>query len=91
MMTPNDAKNEMLVMVLADLAEICKKLNENLAVPEALRLQAHKFVSEFNSLVPHHYKGTPVHHAQGEELLIRMARFLPRVLEVQAEPRVVVA
>lgn len=35
-MTTLESRNEMLVMVLTDLAEICKKLTENSAVPEEL-------------------------------------------------------
>jgi len=33
-MTSLESKNEMLVMVLTDLAAVCKKLGENSAVPE---------------------------------------------------------
>ena len=42
-MTSNEAKNEMLVMVLTDLAGICKKLAEHSEVPDTLREQAHNF------------------------------------------------
>jgi hypothetical protein len=35
-MTTLESRNEMPVMVLTDLAEICKKLTENSAVPEEL-------------------------------------------------------
>jgi len=90
-MTSNDAKNEMLVMVLTDLAEICKKLTDNEAVPETLRVQARQFVAEFSLLAPYRGKGSPAQHAQGEQLLIRIARFLPTVLQVQAGPRATVA
>lgn len=87
-MATNDEKNEMLVMVLTDLAGICKKLTKNSAVPEELRVQATKYAEDFDLLLPHKGKGTPLAHAQGEELLAKMARFLPRLLEVYAEPRV---
>lgn len=86
-MTSMESKNEMLVMVLTDLAAICKKLAENSAVPEELRVEARKFGEEFDSLLPHRGKGTAAQHAQGERLLAKIARFLPRVLEVQAQPR----
>ena len=85
-MTSNDAKNEMLVMVLTDLAGICKKLIENSAVPENLRVKAREFGEEFDTLAPHRGKATPAIHAQAEHLLIQIARFLPRVVEVQAMP-----
>jgi len=88
-MSSNESKNEMLVMVLIDLAAICEKLSENSAVPEHLRVKARQLVEEFNLLLPHRGKGTEVHHFQGEKLLEKIARFLPRVLEVQAEPTVV--
>jgi hypothetical protein len=87
MATP-ESKNEMLVMVLTDLAGICKKLAENSAVPETLRVQARKFGEEFDSLAPYRGKGTAHQHAEGEQLLTKIARFLPRIVEtVQAQPR----
>ena len=88
-MISNEAKNEMLVMVLTDLAGICKKLAENSAVPEAMRVEARKFGEAFDSLSPYRGKGTGAQHAQAEQLLARIARFLPRVLEVQAKPAIV--
>ena len=88
-MTSNEAKNEMLVMVLTDLAGICRKLAENSAVPEALRVEARKLGEEFDLLSPYRGKGTTFQHLQGEQLLEKIARFLPRVLEVRAEPSIV--
>ena len=87
-MTSSASKSEMLVMVLIDLAAICKKLSGNSAVPEGLRVKAGEFVAEFNSLLPARGKGTAAQHFHGEGLLIRISRFLPRLLEVQAEPAV---
>ena len=84
--TANDAKNEMLVMVLTDLAGICKKLAENSAVPDILRVEARNFGMEFDSLSPYRGKGTAAQHAQGEQLLVKIARYLPRLLDVQAQP-----
>lgn len=49
-MTTMEAKNEMLVMVLTDLAGICKKLAESSAVPEKLRVEARKFGEEFDTV-----------------------------------------
>jgi hypothetical protein len=86
---PFEAKNEMLVMVLTDLSAICKKLTENSAVPEGLRVKAREFVTEFNALLPVRGKGTAAQHVQGEQLLMKIARFLPSVLEVQAAPATV--
>jgi hypothetical protein len=85
-MTSNESKNEMLVMVLTDLAAICDKLIDHPAVPEELRHRASGFVNEFNMLWPDRGKGTPSQHVQGQELLIKISRFLPRLLEVHAEP-----
>ena len=81
-MTSMESKNEMLVMVLTDLAGICKKLAENSAVPEKLRAEARKFGEEFDSLAPYRGKGTSAQHVQGELLLTKIARFLPRVVEM---------
>jgi len=88
-MTSSESKNEMLVMVLTDLSAICKKLTESSAVPEELRVQAAQLVEEFDLLVPFRGRGTAYQHFQGEDLLIRMARFLPRVTEGQTEPATV--
>ena len=85
-MATNESKNEMLVMVLIDLAGICRKLEENSAAPSELRTQAGQLVAEFDELLPRRGKGTPAEHAKGEQLLVKIARFLPRVLEVGARP-----
>ena len=82
-----DDKNDMLVMVLEDLAGICGKLADHPGLPETLRAQSRKFVDEFDALLPVKGKGTAAQQAQGERLLAAIARFLPRVLEVQATPR----
>jgi len=88
-MNSNEAKNEMLVGVLIDLAAICQKLAENSAVPEELRVKARYLVEEFDSLAPYRGKGAADRHFQGEKLVEKIARFLPRLLEVQAQPAVV--
>ena len=85
-MTSNQAKNEVEVMVLSDLAAICKKLAGNSAVPERLREQASEFAKEYDSLMPHKGKGDAAIHFQAESLLIRITRFLPRILELQPWP-----
>jgi hypothetical protein len=85
-MTSNQAKNEVEVMVLSDLAAICKKLADNSDVPEKLRTQAGELVKEYDSLVPHRGMGNAVMHFHGESLLVRMARFLPRILDLQPWP-----
>ena len=85
-MTSNQAKNEVEGMVLSDLAAICKKIAENSAVPEKLRVKAGEFVEEYDSLVPHRGKGNANVHYQAESLLIRMARFIPRILDLEPWP-----
>jgi hypothetical protein len=85
-MASNESKNEMLVMVLIDLSTICQKLTESSAVPKELQIQASELVAEFSELLPARGKGTAAQHFQGEKLLIKMARFLPKLLEVHAEP-----
>jgi hypothetical protein len=69
-MTSNEARNELKVMVLSDLAAICKKVAENSAVPDDLRADAREMVEEFNSLLPVRGKGNPLEQAQGELLLM---------------------
>jgi hypothetical protein len=82
----NQAKNEVEVMVLSDLAAICKKVAENSAVPENLRVQFDSFAKEYDSLVPQRGKGNASVHYQAENLLIRISRFLPRILDLQTWP-----
>ena len=85
-MDANAARNEVKVMVVMDLAAICRKLAENSIVPDGIRAEARELLKEFDSLLPARGKGNPSEHAQGESLLIRMARFLPRVIEIQSWP-----
>jgi hypothetical protein len=85
-MTSNRTKNEVEVMVLSDLAATCRKLAENPAVPPRLREQAGELVQEFDLLVPHRGTGNATVHFRGENLLVRMSRFLPRILELQPWP-----
>jgi hypothetical protein len=85
-MTSNEARNKLKVMVLSDLAAICKKVAENSAVPDNLRADARGLVEEFNSLLPVRGKGNPLEHAQGEFLLIKMGRFFPRIAEIRSLP-----
>ena len=73
---------KMEVMVLTGLVAICKNLAKNSRVPEELQVKARKFVERYDSLVPDRGRNTTAQHAQGEELLIEIARFLPSVLEV---------
>jgi len=79
-MTPTKPKDEILGMLLADLAGICKKLGDSSAVPEELRMRARQLAQEFDTLVPYSGIATPAQHAQGEELLFKITRFLPSVL-----------
>jgi hypothetical protein len=74
------------VMVLSDLAAICQKLSENSIVPKMLRDRASEFVEEFHSLVPYSGKGDAKVHFQAENLLIKIARFLARMVELQTWP-----
>jgi len=85
-MTSGEARNAIKVMVLSDLGAICQKLAERSAVPPSLREQAAQMVEEFNTLLPDRGKGTAPEHFMGEQLLIQMARFLPRIVEVQSWP-----
>lgn len=87
-MTTTELKNAMLTMVLTDLAMICKKLANDSVLPEELRMKAHEFTEQYDSLVPVRGNGNALQHARGEELLTKMARFLPRVLEVEARPAI---
>jgi hypothetical protein len=43
-------------------------------------------VEEFNVVAEGLVRGNATEHFEGAELLVRMARFLPRVLEVHSTP-----
>ena len=70
-MISNDEKNEMLVTVLTDLAEICTKLANNPVLSNELRIQARQFREAYDCLVP---KGNFAQHLMGEELIVKIAR-----------------
>ena len=83
-MMSNDQKNDVEVMVLTDLAGICKKLAGTPGFPDALRTQAREFGDAYDLLLPYKGQGKIAQHEMGEALLTRIARFIPRVLEVQS-------
>jgi hypothetical protein len=82
----NESRNAMKTMVLEDLSAICKKLKDHPAAPDDLRARASEMVEEFNVLVGDRDRGNAFEHFEGESLLITMARFLPRVVEVHSTP-----
>ena len=79
-MSSNDAKNEMSIDVLIDLAGICKKLAHNPVVPEDIRKQANKYAQDFVVLEASRGEGTRAEHFWGENLTNSIAQLLPRVL-----------
>jgi hypothetical protein len=85
-MSANEERNNLKVMVVMDLAATCKKVAENSAAPDNLRTQARELVEEFEALLPARGTGNPHAHFHGEQLLAKMARFLPRILEVESWP-----
>ena len=86
-MSSNEEKNEMLVMVLTDLAGIYRKLAENPAVPDYVRVKARESGGQFDLLSAGRGKGNiQLSHFQGEQLMVEMARFLPNLLVVDARP-----
>jgi hypothetical protein len=85
-MDENAARNEMKVMVVVDLAAICKELAENAVVPDDTRAQARELVGEFELLLPARGKGTTQEHFFGERLLFKMARFLEGIPNVPSLP-----
>lgn len=80
----NAAKNEMKVMVLMDLAALCKKLADNPAITKEMRAKARHFVEKYNLLEPYRGKGDHSQHFEGEQLIDQITRFLPRVLEIKS-------
>ena len=82
--TTNAARNEMKVMVLTDLAALCKKLADNPVITEQMRTKARQFVEKYNLLEPYRGKGHHTQHFEGEQLIEQITRFLPRVLEVKS-------
>jgi hypothetical protein len=85
-MDTNVARNELKVMVVMDLAAICKKVADNPAVPDDLREEARELIEEFDYLLPFRGRGDPGQHEWGETLLVKMARFLPKMNQIQSWP-----
>lgn len=84
--TSNEARNEMKVMVLTDLAALCKKLSDNPAITNEMRAEARQFLADYNLIAPFRGKGNAAQHIEGELLIDQIARFIPRVLEIESHP-----
>ena len=81
------SRDDVKVMVLTDLAAICKKLADEPAVLEDLRVKAAEFVSEYESLLEYRGRSNNAQHMAGEDLLVRIARFLPRIADMMPDTR----
>ena len=79
------SRNELEVMLLMDLAEICKKVAKHSAVTEKVRVRAGELVQEFNLVLPFLSEGTNPQEFRREDLLIKMARFLPDIVDPFAD------
>jgi|SRR5215469_8040335 len=79
-------RNELKVLVLTDLAEICKKVAENSSATKHVRQKAGQFVAKFDSLVPYRGKGNVDQHLEAEKLIIQIARFIPEIAAMQSLP-----
>jgi hypothetical protein len=75
------ARDEGELTILIDLLALCEKLAKNSRINAALRSRLQEFVKEGNSLRPFTGKPTNAEHFAGENLLIRIARFLPQIVE----------
>jgi hypothetical protein len=82
------SRNEAKAMVLVGLAEICRKMADHPAVPEAMREQARNYVKQFEFLLPVKGKANADEHFWGETLLAQIAGFLPQILELRSWPAV---
>jgi hypothetical protein len=78
MMTSRD---DVELMILSDLAALCKKLAHNPIVPERVRAEALGFVENYNSLRPYEGTGSRPIHFDTEGLVIQITRFLPNVTQ----------
>ena len=87
-MGTDELKNEMEGMVLSDLADLYRKLSSLSTLNEPIRMQAAEFVVEFESMVEFLGGRNTFQHFQREQLLLRMALFLPEILEVQVRPTI---
>ena len=75
------SRDDVEVMILTDLAALCKKLAEDPIVPEKLRAQALGFAEEYNLLLPDLGKCDRRLHFEAGRLLIQITRFLPNIPE----------
>jgi hypothetical protein len=85
-MDANEARNAMKTWVLNDLSAILKKLADDPGAPDDLRAQARETVEEFNEYMGDGHRDDATGHLVRGELLARMARFLPSVVEVRTTP-----
>ncbi len=80
-MASQQEKLEMKLMILAALAAVCQRLSDSSAITEDQRVQVRQFVAEYHLLLPFYGEGIPEKIFEAHKLLIRMARFLPNVVE----------
>jgi hypothetical protein len=81
------SRDDVKVMVLTDLATICRKLADDPAVLEDLRVRAAEFVSEYESFREYRGRSNNAQHQAGENLLVRIARFLPRIADMMPDSK----
>ena len=62
-----------------------KRLADDPALLEELRVQAGKFVDEYESLLEYRGTSNNAQHNAGEQLLVRIARFLPKIVEMMPD------
>lgn len=79
METEMTTKDDVKLMVLSDLAALCKKIAEQPTITKELRAQAQQFAGEYESLAPLADTSTNRRHFEEEQLLNQIARFLPKI------------
>jgi hypothetical protein len=82
------SRNEVKAMVLIDLAEICRKIVNHPAVPEAMREQAQNYVKQYEFLLPMRGKANFDELTWGETLFAQITEFLPKILDLHSWPAV---
>jgi hypothetical protein len=72
---------EIALIVMNGMADICKKLAENQKTPIKIRTEATKLVEEFEVAAPHRGELNPDAQYLRQDLIDRMAKLMPRILE----------
>ena len=80
-MTVHPKMTEIALIVMNGMADICKKLSENQETPTKIRTEAARLVKEFEVAAPHRGELNPDAQLLRQDLIDRMAKLMPQILD----------